>query len=68
MTREPLPTTHNAEHGARSTCKEELKTAVSGGVRASTRLFGGSKNRLESKYGENNLEKNNGDIRRLENI
>ena len=23
MTKEPLPTTHNAERGARSTCREE---------------------------------------------
>ena len=23
MTKEPLPTTHNVEHGARSTCREE---------------------------------------------
>ena len=29
MTKEPLPTTHNAEHGARSTCREEPKTGPS---------------------------------------
>ena len=26
MTKEPLPTTHNAERGARSTCREEPET------------------------------------------
>ena len=29
MTKEPLPTTHNAERGARSTCREEPKTELS---------------------------------------
>ena len=29
MTKEPLPTTHNAERGARSTCREKLKTGSS---------------------------------------
>ena len=29
MTKEPLPTTHNAERGARSTCREEPETGPS---------------------------------------
>ena len=29
MTKEPLPTTHNAERGARSTCREEPETGLS---------------------------------------
>ena len=29
MTKEPLPTTHNAERGARSTCREEPETEPS---------------------------------------
>ena len=29
MTKEPLPTTHNAERGARSTCREESETGPS---------------------------------------
>ena len=29
MTKEPLPTTHNAERGARNTCREEPKTGPS---------------------------------------
>ena len=29
MTKEPLPTTHNAERGARSTCREEPETRPS---------------------------------------
>ena len=29
MTKEPLPTTHNAERGARSTCRKEPKTGPS---------------------------------------
>ena len=29
MTKEPLPTTHNAECGARNTCREELETGPS---------------------------------------
>ena len=29
MTKEPLPTTHNAERGAHSTCREELETGPS---------------------------------------
>ena len=29
MTKEPLPITHNAEHGARSTCREEPETRPS---------------------------------------
>ena len=29
MTKEPLPTTHNAERGARSTCREEPETGSS---------------------------------------
>ena len=29
MTKEPLPTAHNAEHGARSTCREEPETGLS---------------------------------------
>ena len=29
MTKEPLPTTHNAEHEARSTCREESETGPS---------------------------------------
>ena len=29
MTKEPLPITHNAERGARSTCREEPKTGLS---------------------------------------
>ena len=29
MTKESLPTTHNAERGARSTCREELETGPS---------------------------------------
>ena len=29
MTKEPLPTTHNAEHGAHSTCREEPETGPS---------------------------------------
>ena len=29
MTKEPLPTTHNAECGARSTCREEPETWLS---------------------------------------
>ena len=29
MIKEPLPTTHNAERGARSTCREEPETGLS---------------------------------------
>ena len=29
MTKEPLPTTHNTERGAHSTCREEPKTGPS---------------------------------------
>ena len=29
MTKEPLPTTHNAERGAHSTCREEPETGPS---------------------------------------
>ena len=29
MTKEPLPTTHNAKRGARSTCREEPETGPS---------------------------------------
>ena len=29
MTKEPLPITHNAEHGARSMCREEPETGPS---------------------------------------
>ena len=29
MTKEPLPTTHNIERGARSTCREEPETGPS---------------------------------------
>ena len=32
MTKEPLPTTHNAECGARSTCREEPETGPSLGT------------------------------------
>ena len=69
MTKEPQPTTHNAERGARSMCREEPETGSS--LEASEHQHdcsGVQKNRLESKYGENSSEKHYGDIRRSENI
>ena len=69
MTKEPLLTTHNAERGARSTCREEPETGPS--LEASEHhhdCLGDLENHLESKHGENSSEKHYGDIRRLENI
>ena len=73
MTKEPLPTTHKVERGARSMCREEPETGPSLEASEHQRDCSGiylrrslhvifkmvymKENRLESKHGENSSEK-----------
>ena len=63
VTKEPLPTTHNAERGARSMCREEPEIEPS--LEASEHQHdcsGVQKIIWRATHGENSSEKHYGDI------